>query len=157
MRSSTTTWLVTDMKRPCLLLAALWPFAASAQIETPGSGATVTSTASSSSTFSNLFYQPVTMSASNVTWVNMLAGSMKVVPLTANTTIVPTNLTAGANVSLLLIAQGAAQYNVVMPSNVRLFSGSLTNAVTTNKAMIVSFTAFDSQITNLVATISVQP
>lgn len=174
------------MKRLCLLLALLWQLSASAQIETPGSGAggggvvvgggtnapyygpftnllsygISTNLGTNFTLFgykSNLLYQPVTLASASTITVNMLGGSMQVVNLTNTATIAVTNLTAGANVSLLLIGPAANQYNVIMPSQVRLFSGAFTNIVTTNKSMIVSLTAFDANISNLVATISIQP
>lgn len=171
------------MKRLCLLLALLWQLSAFAQIETPGSGAgggggggtgtpyygpftnllsygISTNLGTNFTLFgyrSNLLYQPVTLNSTASLTVNMLGGSMQIMQLTTNTTIAVSNVTAGANVSVLLLGPAANQYNVIMPTQVRLFSGAITNAVTTNKSMIVSLTAFDANISNLVATISIQP
>lgn len=174
------------MKRLCLLLALLWQLSASAQIETPGSGAgggggsTVTFsnayygpftnllTYGNSTNFglqslatsytSNALYQPVGLgNASSTIVVNMLGGSMQVVNLTADTSIVVSNATIGANVSILLLGTNNNQFKVIMPTYVRLFSGAITNIVTTNKSMIVSLTSFDSVTNNIVSTISIQP
>jgi hypothetical protein len=166
-----------------LALFLLSACCATAQIETPGSGVGGSGSGGSGTPYygpftnlavygtstnfgtnytffgyrSNLLYQPVSLSSSASLLVNMLGGSMQVMTMTTNVTISVTNVSAGANVSVLLIGPTNNQYNVIMPSYVRLFSGAITNAVTTNKSMIVSLTAFNSNTNDLVATISIQP
>jgi hypothetical protein len=123
-----------------------------------GNSTNVGTMVNATSYHSNLVYRPISLAspASTLT-VDLAGGSMQVVTMTNNTTVAITNAAAGVNVSVLFIGPTNNQFNLIMPSGVRLYSGAITNAVTTNKSAIVSFTAYDSISTNVVATVAIEP
>ena len=82
---------------------------------------------------------------------------MQIVRMTNDTTVAVTNSAVGCNVSVLFIGPTNSEYKLIMPSGIRLYSGAVTNTVTTNKSAIVSFTAYDNVSTNLITTIAIEP
>jgi hypothetical protein len=106
---------------------------------------------------SNLTYLPKTLTASTNVTVDLAAGSMQSLTITADTTLAVTNVGIGRNVSLFVNMTNANEYKLIMPSGVRLYSGAVTNTVTTNKSAVVSFTSFDGISSNLVTTVAIEP
>ena len=107
---------------------------------------------------SNLLYLPVALAspAATVT-IDLAGGSMQYVTMTNDTTIALTNSAAGRNVSVFFVGPTNNQYKLIMPSSIRLYSGAVTNTITTNKSAVVSFTSFDGISTNLVTTVAIEP
>jgi hypothetical protein len=123
-----------------------------------GNSTNVGTIVNATSYHSNLVYRPISLvSPASTLTVDLAGGSMQTVTMTNNTTVAITNAAAGVNVSVLFIGPTNNQFNLIMPSGVRLFSGAITNAVTTNKSAIVSFTAYDSISTNVIATVAIEP
>jgi hypothetical protein len=106
---------------------------------------------------SNLTYLPKTLTASTNVTVDLAAGSMQSLTITADTTLAVTNVGIGRNVSLFVNMTNASEYKLIMPSGIRLYSGAVTNTVTTNKSAVVSFTSFDGISSNLVTTVAIEP
>ena len=77
--------------------------------------------------------------------------------LTTNTVLSLTNITVGANVTLLCAGSATNAFTVVMPTGIRLYSGAVTNTITTNKSALVSFTAFGMGPSNVVGSVAIQP
>jgi hypothetical protein len=100
---------------------------------------------------------PITLTASTNMTIDLKGGSMQVVTMSADTTLAITNVAAGRNVSVMFIGPTNSEYKLIMPSAVRLYSGAITNTVTTNKSAVVSFTSFDGISTNTVTTIAIEP
>ena len=148
------------MKHLIAALAVLLPLVAEAQIKTPGSGGSSTATFTPGGTLvpGILQYTPTTLtSPSNLCWINMAANSMQVTTLTNNTSVLLTNITVGANVSVMFLGPSTNTFNVILPATLRLYSGAITNAVTTNKSAVISFTAFSTNTADVVATVAIQP
>lgn len=106
---------------------------------------------------SNLTYLPKTLTASTNVTVDLAAGSMQSLTITADTTLAVTNVGIGRNVSLFVNMTNANEYKLIMPSGIRLYSGAVTNTVTTNKSAVISFTSFDGISSNLVTTVAIEP
>jgi hypothetical protein len=106
---------------------------------------------------SNIIYQPSRITTSSNITINLDGGSMQAVTITSDVSLSVTNVASGKNVSVFFNTTNTGEYKLIMPSNIRLFSGAVTNTITTNKSSVVSFTSFDGINSNLVVTVAIQP
>ena len=121
-----------------------------------GSGQGLTNlTLPSSVTFSNVAYSVKSLPGNGVT-IDMAGASLQQIVLTNNAVLGLANVAAGRNVGVQFWGTNN-QFYIVMPTGVRLLSGSATNIVTTNKSCFISFTGFSPWATNVVAAVAIEP
>ena len=104
-----------------------------------------------------VLYSPLALGPTNSLVVDLSTNSMQNFTLTTNTVLSLTNITVGANVTLLCAGSATNAFTVVMPTGIRLYSGAVTNTITTNKSALVSFTAFGMGPSNVVGSVAIQP
>ena len=111
--------------------------------------------AASGGSVTNVVYT-VTSLPLNTTTIDLASTAMQTMILTNHVTLALSNIGPGRSISLLCYGTNN-QWNVVMPTGVRLYSGALTNVVTTNKSCVIGFSAFGNYVSNVVTTIAIEP
>lgn len=104
----------------------------------------------------NLIFTPVTLSFISPLTLDLAAGGLSSVTISADTTFQTTNLGAGRSKTLRIICDSLTR-NLTFPAGWKFVGGSAPASIAANKTAILKITSFSTDDANVIATYLLEP